>query len=283
MINTTQHNVYVFGSGSTGKFILHLVEEQYKVIGFIDNNHKRWGMAVEGYEIYSPEKLKTSGFDGVVIASLPGLNEITKQLLELGIPKEKIIKDFIETSVKSRIVFLDKLGELFMEQALGGSVAECGVFQGEFAYEINRVFPNKKLYLFDTFTGFDKRDIAIEKINDFSEYGESHLSTTVEELVLKKLPYAEKAIICKGYFPETTAKIEDEFCFVNLDFDLYQPTLAGLEYFYPKMVSGGIILVHDYFSEGYKGVKAAVNKFVQKNNGIRLFPIGDGLSIAIYC
>ena len=275
--------VFIFGSGSTGKFVLHLVEEQYSVIGFIDNNRNRWGMTVEGYEVFPPEKLETSNFDGVVIASMPGLNEITKQLLGMGINRDKIIKDFIETSVKSRIVFLDKLSELFATQKISGSIAEGGVFQGEFACEINRVFPKQKLYLFDTFTGFDKRDIAIEEKNNFSEYGEAHLSTTSEELVLSKLPHAENVIIRKGYFPETAEGIEDRFCFVSLDFDLYLPTLAGLKYFYPKMVSGGIILVHDYFSEGYRGVKEAVKEFLKKNGEVRLFPIGDGISIGIYC
>jgi len=276
-------NVFIFGSGSTGKFILPLVEEQYTVIGFIDNNSDRWGMDVGKYKIFPPEKLETSEFDGVVIASLPGINEITRQLLGMGIPKDKIIREFIETTVKSRIVFLEKLGELFAEKPINGSVAEGGVFQGEFACEINRIFPKKKLYLFDTFTGFDKRDTAIEEENKFSEYGEAHLSTTSEELVLNKLPHAENVIIRKGYFPETAEGIDDTFCFVNLDFDLYQPTLAGLEYFYPKMVNEGIILVHDYFSEGYKGVKEAVKIFSQNNRRIKLFPIGDGISIGIYC
>jgi len=77
--------------------------------------------------------------------------------------------------------------------------------------------------------------------------------------------------------------LEETYCFVNIDFDLYQPILAGLEYFYPRMVKGGIIVVHDYFSETYKGVKQAINEFGKKDDGIKLFPIGDGISVGIYC
>ena len=77
--------------------------------------------------------------------------------------------------------------------------------------------------------------------------------------------------------------MEESYCFVNLDFDLYQPTLAGLEYFYPRMVKSGIILVHDYFSRVYKGVKQAIFEFDKKENGIKLFPVGDGISVGIYC
>jgi hypothetical protein len=283
-LNTTLPcKVFIFGSESTGKFILPIVKEQYEVLGFLDNNSKRWGLTVEKYEVFSPEKLQSASFDGVVIASLTGINKITKQLLGMGIPKDKIIRDFIETTVKSRIIFLEKLGEIWQDKPKEGSIAEGGVFQGDFAREMNRVFPEKKLYLFDTFSGFDERDISMEQENKFSEYGGSHLNITSEELVLGKLPFPQNAVIRKGYFPETTEGIKDKFCFVNLDFDLYLPILAGLDFFYPQMVSGGIILVHDYFSEGYKGVKQAVLEFDKKVGGIKTFPIGDGISIGIYC
>src|ERR1041385_1300392 len=38
---------------------------------------------------------------------------------------------------------------------LQGDVAEVGVYKGEFAKRLNQLFPAKKLYLFDTFEGFD--------------------------------------------------------------------------------------------------------------------------------
>jgi hypothetical protein len=98
------------------------------------------------------------------------------------------------------------------------------------------------------------------------------------------LPNPNNAIIRKGYFPETTQGIDENFCFVNLDFDLYQPTLSGLEFFYPHMVEGGVILVHDYFSGACRGVKEAVQEFERKVKGkLNIFPIGDGLSVGINC
>ena len=44
-----------------------------------------------------------------------------------------------------------------------GSVAECGVYLGDFAYFINKYFSNRTMYLFDTFEGFDVRDVEKEK------------------------------------------------------------------------------------------------------------------------
>ena len=79
---------------------------------------------------------------------------------------------------------------------------------------------------------------------------------------------------------ETTEGLDEKFCFVNLDFDLHMPTLAGLEYFSTRMVKGSVILIHDYFAAGFKGIKAAVADFSVKS-GTQYLPIGDGLSVAI--
>jgi len=50
-----------------------------------------------------------------------------------------------------------------------------------------------------------------------------------------------------GEFPASAIGMEDvQFGFVHLDADLYASTLASLEFFYPRMAPGGIILTHDY-------------------------------------
>ena len=94
--------------------------------------------------------------------------------------------------------------------------------------------------------------------------------------------HPEQCIIKKGYFPETAIGVEDKFVFVMLDMDLYQPMLAGLEFFYDKMVPGGVMLLHDYFHEELPGVKCAVEEY-ERRVGEKLckIPIGDGCSIAV--
>jgi FlaA1/EpsC-like NDP-sugar epimerase len=37
-----KEKVFIFGSSSTGQNILHAIEEIYEVIGFLDNDTKRW-------------------------------------------------------------------------------------------------------------------------------------------------------------------------------------------------------------------------------------------------
>jgi hypothetical protein len=272
--------IFIFGAGSVARYVFPLVQNKYQILGFVDNDTAKQGQSFEGYTIYAPQVLLDSNFEMVVIASNAGVNTIVAQLLSFGIDKNKICTAYVDFTVKSRIVFLERLGQLFKEKGIRGSMAECGVFLGEFAREINRVFPNNKLYLFDTFSGFDARDVDVEQKERYSVFGEGHFNITNEDTVLNKMPHPEMCIIRKGYFPETTTTLDEAFCFVNLDFDLYNPTLAGLNYFASKMVKGGVLLIHDYFSGAFKGVKSAVDEF-NENKGYPVLPIGDGLSVMI--
>jgi O-methyltransferase len=54
--------------------------------------------------------------------------------------------------------------------------------------------------------------------------------------------------------------------FVHIDLDLYEPILGALNYFYPKMVLGGIIVCDDYGSLYWPGAQMAVEQFAEKNN-----------------
>jgi hypothetical protein len=64
----------------------------------------------------------------------------------------------------------------------------------------------------------------------------------------------------KGLFPVTTEPVKDKaFSFVHLDADLYESTMAGLNFFYPRMSPGAILICHDYLTSN--GVNAAFRTF----------------------
>ena len=68
--------------------------------------------------------------------------------------------------------------------------------------------------------------------------------------------------------------------FVSIDVDLYQPTRDGLNFFYPRLVSGGFILVHDYGSSNYPGCAEAVREFCDAHK-LTLIPIPDAIVSAL--
>jgi O-methyltransferase len=153
-----------------------------------------------------------------------------------------------------------------------GCVAELGVYKGDFAKRINVYFPDKTLYLFDTFYGFDKRDVDIEKkFNNNAK--ENDFTNNNIEVVLKKMKYPENCIIKKGWFPETTENIEERFAFVSIDTDLFEPIYQGLLYFYDRLEKGGYIFVHDYNGKLY-GAKEAVQRFSEEFN-VPYVPLSD--------
>ena len=69
-----------------------------------------------------------------------------------------------------------------------GAMAELGVFRGEFAAAMNALLPERRLYLFDTFAGFDPAEAAPEGLAAAHENASA-------EAVLQRLPYAERAIV----------------------------------------------------------------------------------------
>lgn len=146
-----------------------------------------------------------------------------------------------------------------------GNVAEAGVYRGETAKYINLLFPDRQLYLFDTFAGFDSRDMEADRVKNIA-LTEFDFSDTSERIVLEKMPYPNRCIIKKGWFPESAGNLKDTFCFVRLDFDLYEPIYAGLNYFYERMEKGGYILVHDCRAKSFMGARQAVMDFCKEKH-----------------
>ena len=151
--------VYLFGSGSTAFRVMSQINDDAEIIGFLDNDETKWGKIINGIKVIgNAAALKDKEFDEIIVCSLPGMGIMQQQLLDAGIPLHKINISYVETQVKARINFLEDFSK-FRRNFNGIPVAEGGVFQGDFARHINRCFPKSKLYLFDTFSGFDKKDI----------------------------------------------------------------------------------------------------------------------------
>lgn len=164
-----------------------------------------------------------------------------------------------------RAATIELMSHEIYRYGIEGNTAELGVYQGDFARLINHYFPDRKLYLFDTFEGFDERDAKADRAGKFSS-GTQDFSRTSEELVLSKMEHKDNCIIRKGWFPDTAEGIEDKFCFVSLDADLYDPLACGLEFFYPRLVHGGVIMIHDFNNDNYSGARSAVKDFCDKNS-----------------
>ena len=146
-------------------------------------------------------------------------------------------------------------------------VAEVGVYQGGGSYFIASILKALKvegltLHCFDTFEGHSAKDIQ--------EYDTIHkpgmFDDTEFESVKRHLEVFTNIALYKGRFQENCSQIASyRFGFVHLDVDLFEVTQYGLEFFAPRMLTGGCIIVDDYGFATCPGVKQAVDDFVAKH------------------
>lgn len=274
----------LFGAGTTAVELLKEINGQYEILFATDNDPKKYGRYLtENIVIHDKSEIKEAVYDFIIITTYAGFEEVRQQLLdEFLVPEGKIVSAYVEPTIRAKVKFLESFSKIVYRKKIPGDVVEAGVYRGGFAKDINHFFPDRKLYLFDTFSGHDVRDIAVERQREYhSAVKAETLAETSVELVMGKMEIPENCIIKKGYFPETFDLNENHrFCFVNIDFDLYQPIISALELFYPRMSKGGVILIHDYMWDYVEGACKAVDEFSQKNN-IGVIPIGDGVSAAI--
>jgi O-methyltransferase len=155
-----------------------------------------------------------------------------------------------------------------------GAAAELGVYKGKFARAINQLFPLKELYLFDTFQGFTEEDKQHEKNMNLGSATMQDFSNVSIRAIIAQMPYPEKVRIRDGTFPSSAVNVPQQYSFVNIDVDLHRPTLAGLDFFYPRMRPGGYIFVHDYNNDAFPGSRTAVQEYCDQRK-INFVPIPD--------
>lgn len=160
------------------------------------------------------------------------------------------------------------MGSLLLEAAnecIKGHYAELGTYRGNFARIIwQHLAPNSRLYCFDTFEGFNDKDVEIENQTSGLKAQAGYFRDTSIALVRNNIlenAVDDRLILVKGYFPETFSGLESlEWRFVLIDCDLYEPVRKGLELFWPKIVPGGVLFIHDYGAT-YIGVRKAVDEY----------------------
>lgn len=139
-----------------------------------------------------------------------------------------------------------------------GEYWECGAFRGDLVSDIlglnsgtSRIFR-----LFDTFSG-----------QPYSGPHDFHLAGSMNETscneVCERFAGMSNVVIHSGIMPETFAGLENKTISVaNIDVDNYDSVKACLEWVYPRVHSGGYIVVDDYTCGGCLGAKIATDEFL---------------------
>jgi hypothetical protein len=162
---------------------------------------------------------------------------------------------------------------------IAGDFAELGVWKGnsaavlaEFAAKSGR-----RLFLFDTFSGFDARDLV-----SVDEGHKALFQDTSIGYVRETIGDATVATFVPGFFPEsvTDEVRQGSYALAHIDCDLYGPMKAALEFFYGRMPRGGMLILHDYSSGTWEGARRAIDEFCSvQGEFLSLWPDKSGTAM----
>lgn len=165
---------------------------------------------------------------------------------------------------------------------LDGARAECGVFSGASALLMCRAartripeYDGSGLHLVDSFAGISRPE-AEDHIPVRAEDGSGALDrpgfpegslVAPVKVVQQTLREFSAVAIHAGWIPGVFAGLPGtRWCFVHIDVDLYAPTLASLEYFFPRLVDGGVIICDDYGAPLFPGAHRAWDRFCARHD-----------------
>jgi hypothetical protein len=130
-----------------------------------------------------------------------------------------------------------------LADSVPGDFAELGVYRGNSVAVLAHYARahGRQLYLFDTFQGFDARDLTGGDRDRHMEFRNTSLD------LVRQTVGTDAVFWIKGYFPASIPSdfVGTQFSLVHLDCDLYEPMKAALEFFYPRLSPSGLLIIHD--------------------------------------
>jgi hypothetical protein len=164
---------------------------------------------------------------------------------------------------------------------LDGDFVECGVNRGGLARTVldfvDLPSSGKKFYLLDTFEGLLQRHISPEEERNGITAG--GYEPCYNEVVKTFSQFANCVVIVKGAIPATLPQAApDKVAYLSIDMNCVEPEIAAAEFYWPRMVSGSIMLLDDYGWARHAAQKRAFDRFAQQREVMILrLPTGQGL------
>ena len=200
------------------------------------------------------------------------------------------VRPFTMTSA-DKLLALVTATRYVARHGIAGDVVECGVWRGGSMQAVARTLlgagdVHRDLYLFDTYEGMPpagERDVrhdgraAGELLETLPRESKTWAVASLEEVrgAFAAVPYpGERVHFVKGLVEETVpARAPDRIALLRLDTDWYDSTKHELEHLYPRLVSGGVLILDDY--GWWKGAREAVDEWLDAT-GERLLLLRAG-------
>lgn len=155
----------ILGAGQMGKAARNLLNlNRMELVAIGDNNPKVWDYDAEIQILPVAEALQANP-DRVIIGVLDDerAGQLIHQARSLGYQGRIMALGDVYSTFDLRAATFRRLADRVSANGIEGALAELGTYRGDFAWQLNERFPERRLYLFDTFDGFDERDIRVER------------------------------------------------------------------------------------------------------------------------
>lgn len=216
----------------------------------------------------------------LILKSKTTLNQALK-LLGLGSKEtsqedlfSQIYEKYNNYTMIPKTTFIKNLMLCNSFRKIKGSIIECGVWRGGMIAAMAELLgKDRKYYLFDSFEGLPEvKEIDGEAARKWQENKEDpwYFNNCKAEI-----SYAEKAMkladinnyrIVQGWFSETLPKfnVDEEIAILRLDGDWYDSIIQCLNYLYPSVAKGGLVVVDDYYI--WDGCSRAIHDYLSSHN-----------------
>ena len=193
----------------------------------------------------------------------------------------QMVQPYTKTS-RERILAMIRSVQYIAENNIPGGIVECGVYKGgsmmaaaHALLGMNR--QDYDLYLFDTFEGMkdpSEKDVNIKGLVA-TEERKKRVTWSRAPLEAVKQNFAgiaydsERIHYVKGMVEDTVPEqAPEKIALLRLDTDWYESTRHELEHLFPRLSSGGILIIDDYGH--WAGAKEATDEFIARHR-LQLF------------
>jgi hypothetical protein len=173
--------------------------------------------------------------------------------------------------------------EYVVRHGVAGAIVECGVWRGgnmmAAALALSHYKTTRPLYLFDTFTGMTQpndvdKDLSgraarllysrLQKKQDSTGWCEARIELVQSNMASTKYPNNLINLVEGPVESTLPLNAPEQIAVLRLDTDWYDSTLHELVHLYPRVSSGGVIIIDDYGH--WKGARRAVDEYLSSQN-----------------
>jgi hypothetical protein len=158
---------------------------------------------------------------------------------------------------------------------------EMGVCDGLTAWYASRARQSQncggEFFLYDAWEGMRSELLTASERNSAGSYSYLDIENTKKNLAMCG---QDKFVYVKGCIPESFSQSRhpEKIAWMHIDLNSSMPTIASLDFFWGRLLPGGLVLLDDFAWPGYEETQTEVEKWCQSRAlEILQFPTGQAL------